>query len=722
MEQNYNHQEIEPKWQKKWAEAQVFKADNNSRKEKKYVLDMFPYPSGAGLHVGHPEGYTATDIYSRYLRMKGYEVIHPMGWDAFGLPAENYAIKIGVPPQKSILDNIKTFTKQVKSFGFSYDWEREINTSDPSYYKWSQWFFLLLYKNNLAYKVKAPVNWCESCKTVLANEQVVDGHCERCKNEVVQKDLEQWFFKVTAYAEELLNDLDKPLTLSSGKVGGKLEWSEALKSMQRNWIGKSEGAEIEFQVKSSKLQVKDFKKIYIASGNKSKIDRFKKLFKKINSRIKIQQVPGYIDVVEDGKDGPENARKKVLVYKNKYDVPVLGLDTAVLFENEDINPLEAKRVALDGVDETTLSQEEIAEKLLKFYKSIAEKNRGEKEFDYVDHYALLMPDGEIKETECKRTNVLTTESRGDLDIYFPMRNLYYSKITGKRHFESSDEDYFKEFETVTESLKILLGLQKIKVFTTRPDTLYGATYMVLAPEHKLVQDLKASIENFDEIKKYIQITKKKSDLERTDLNKNKTGVELKGIKVINPVNQQELPVYISDYVLASYGTGAIMCVPAHDQRDFEFAQKFNLPIIDVVKPQRKTKVLIIHGFGANKLSDWFPWLKRKLKKLNYDVLVPNMPHTMKPVFEEWLKSLENLIQDFTEEDIIIGHSLGAFMGQYLAQKIKIKKLFLVAPVSEFMLDDKNIVEEIETSFGIKSTEILKKFISHQINYQAIQCC
>lgn len=365
MEFSYKHKSIEKKWQDKWEESGVFKLDEKSRKNKKYILDMFPYPSGAGLHVGHPEGYTATDIYSRYLRMNNFDVIHPMGWDAFGLPAENYAIKIGVHPKSSTKKNIENFKRQIKSFGFSYDWNRELNTSDPGYYKWSQWFFLLLYKNGLAYKKKAPVNWCETCKTVLANEQVVDGKCERCESVVIKKDLEQWFFKVTAYAERLLDDLEN------------LKWPEALKTMQKNWIGKSEGALIKFPITDSSLM--------------------------------------------------------------------------------------------------------------------------------------------------------------------------------------------------------------IEVFTTRPDTLYGATYMVLAPEHELVEKLKDKITNFDEIEKYIIQTRKKSELERTELNKDKTGVELLGLKAINPLNQKQIPIFISDYVLGTYGTGAIMCVPAHDQRDFEFAKKFNLEIIPVVK-------------------------------------------------------------------------------------------------------------------------------------------
>ncbi len=707
MEQNYNHQEIEPKWQKKWEESQVFKVDEKSKKEKKYVLDMFPYPSGAGLHVGHPEGYTATDIYCRYLRMNNYEVIHPMGWDAFGLPAENYAIKIGVQPQKSTADNIKTFTKQIKSFGFSYDWDREINTSDPSYYKWSQWFFLLLYKNGLAYKKKAPVNWCESCKTVLANEQVVDGHCERCKNEVIKKDLEQWFFKVTEYAEELLNDLDK------------LEWSSALKTMQKNWIGRSEGAIIQFSITNAQFSIKDYKKIYFATGNDSKFKRLKRLFSKIAPNLKIEKVPDYLEVEENGKDAFENSLKKVLPYKNKYNCPVISMDTAVFFDGEDVNSLEPKRSALKNIDESKLSQKEICQKMLDFYKNIARKNKGEKEFYYEDYWTILYPDGSYKQIKNKRDYVLTDQELSKVDIYFPMRSLYYSKVTGKSADQTKEEDYFQEFASVSQALKNLLGLEKIKIFTTRPDTLYGATYMVLAPEHKLVQNLQNQIENFSEVEKYIQITNKKSDLERTDLNKDKTGVELKGLKAINPVNGAKLPIYISDYVLASYGTGAIMCVPAHDQRDFEFAQKFNLPIIDVVQPKRKTKILIVHGFGSNKLSNWIPWLKRKLEKLSYEVLTPSMPHTSHPLFEEWLKELKELTQDFIEDDIIIGHSLGAFAAQHLVQELKINKLFLVAPVTEFMLSDQTKERSIRKYFTEEQIKILSKFTGYKVDYQKV---
>ncbi len=367
----YNHKAIEPKWQKRWEEESVFVASDKPKAGKeKYVLDMFPYPSGAGLHVGHPEGYAATDIYARYLRMSGYEVLHPMGWDAFGLPAENYAIKSKVHPRESTERNIKTFTRQIKSLGFSYDWSREVNTSSPDYYRWTQWLFLQLYHAGLAYKKEAPVNWCPSCQTVLANEQVIDGNCERCGSAVAQKNLEQWFFKITgqndngSYPERLLSNLEK------------LDWPEPIKLMQKNWIGRSEGAELEFAVKGSP-----------------------------------------------------------------------------------------------------------------------------------------------------------------------------SRIT---------------------------------VFTTRPDTLFGATYLVLAPEHGLVSELKGQIENWDEVAQYIKAASSKSQLERTDLAKEKTGVELKGVAAINPGNNEEIPVWIADYVLSSYGTGAIMAVPGHDFRDWDFAKKYGLEIRAVV--------------------------------------------------------------------------------------------------------------------------------------------
>jgi len=360
----YNHKNIEKKWQKEWEEIGIYKTTRDSKKPKSYVLDMFPYPSGEGLHVGHPKGYIATDIYSRYKKMKGYNILHPMGWDAFGLPAENFAIKNKVHPSVAVEKNIARFKEQLAKIGFNYDWEREINTTDPNYYKWTQWVFLQMFKKGLAYESNEPINWCPSCMTGLANEDLDGGQCERCNSTVEKKPLRQWVLKITDYADRMLDGLDD------------LDWPESIKESQRNWIGKREGAEVDFKIKDSD--------------------------------------------------------------------------------------------------------------------------------------------------------------------------------------------------------------KKFTIFTTRPDTLFGATYCVLAPEHSLVIKLKNQINNWDEVGRYQEDITKKTEIERTAEGKEKTGVELKGVKAVNPANGEDLPVFIADYVLSHYGTGAIMAVPAHDERDFEFAQKFKLPIIEVI--------------------------------------------------------------------------------------------------------------------------------------------
>jgi leucyl-tRNA synthetase len=420
--EKYDPKNIESKWQKYWAKhPELVKAKDVSKSQKKYILDMFPYPSGDGLHTGHVESYTATDITSRYLRLNGYDVLHPQGWDAFGLPAENFAIKTKIHPSKTTKKAIATFKRQMQMMGLSYDWSREVNSSEPDYYKWTQWFFLLLYKNKLAYKAKAKVNWCDSCKTVLANEQVEDGRCERCKNPVRQKDLEQWFFKITDFIEDkFFASRTRTIPLSgtghannknnraytAGLISGleKVDWPESTKAAQKNWIGRSEGAVVKFPILVS-------------------------------------------------KPSP---------------VPSTG------------HPLLVKGRGPNGA---------------------------------------LRPKGE--------------------------------------------EGY-------------------IEVFTTRLDTIYGCTYCVVAPEHPIVASL-LKIKNIDEIKKYLDKTKKKSDLDRMEA-KIKTGVEIKGIKVINPFTKDELPLWVADYVLSQYGTGAVMAVPAHDERDWEFAKKYKLPIRQVIEP------------------------------------------------------------------------------------------------------------------------------------------
>ena len=360
----YNHKAVEEKWQKIWEDKGVFHASDDTEKEKFYALIEFPYPSGQGLHVGHPRPYTALDTVARKRRLEGYNVLYPIGWDAFGLPTENYAIKNHIHPEIVTKKNIARFKKQIQSLGISFDWSREINTTDPEYYKWTQWIFIQLYKHGLAYKKEMNVNWCTSCKCVLANEEVVNGVCERCGSEVVHKVKSQWMLKITKYADRLINDLDL------------VNYPDRVKAQQRNWIGRSKGAEVDF-----------------------------------------------------------------------------------------------------------------------------------------------------------------TTTTGD---------------------------------TLT-------------IYTTRADTLYGATYMVISPEHPMIEKWADKISNMDEIKKYQEAAARKSDFERTEVAKEKTGVRIDGVNAINPVNNKEIPIFISDYVLVSYGTGAIMAVPAHDTRDWEFAKKFDLPIIEVVK-------------------------------------------------------------------------------------------------------------------------------------------
>ena len=360
----YNPSEIEPKWQKKWEEAGVFHASNTSDKPKYYALIEFPYPSGQGLHVGHPRPYTALDVVSRKRRMEGYNVLYPIGWDAFGLPAENYAIKNHVHPEEITKKNIARFKQQIQSLGISFDWSREISTIDPKYYKWTQWIFLQLFKNGLAYKKEMSVNWCTSCKCVLANEEVVNGVCERCGSEVIHKVKSQWMLKITAYAQRLIDDLDL------------VDYPDRVKTQQKNWIGRSEGAEVDFNT-----------------------------------------------------------------------------------------------------------------------------------------------------------------TAGD----------------------------------------------KLTVYTTRPDTLYGATYMVVSPEHPFIEKWADKLQNLDAVRAYQAEAAIKSDFERTEVAKDKTGVRLEGVEAINPLTGTTIPIFISDYVLVSYGTGAIMAVPAHDTRDWEFAKKFDLPIVEVVK-------------------------------------------------------------------------------------------------------------------------------------------
>ena len=412
----YNFRAVEKKWQEIWEEKQIFKTSNDFSKPKYYALVEFPYPSGEGLHVGHPRPYTALDVVARKRRLEGYNVLFPMGWDAFGLPTENYAIQTKIHPAVITERNINRFREQLKSLGFSFDWSREVNTTDPAYFKWTQWIFLKLFEHGLAYKKEMPINWCPRCKIGLANEEVVDGKCERCSHQVETRVKNQWMLKITAYAERLINDLEL------------VDYIERVKVQQRNWIGRSEGADVIFK---------------------------------------------------------------------------------------------------------------------------------------------------IKDTE----------------------------------------------ETLT-------------VFTTRPDTLFGATYMVISPEHPVLEKLKDRITNVPEIAAYQEQARKKSEFERSQLVREKTGVPVEGLKAINPVNGMEIPIWVSDYVLMTYGTGAIMAVPGHDQRDWEFAVKFGLPIVEVVAGGDITKeaytdidegVMVNSGFldgldvksAQKKIIAWLQEKGLGVPKVNY---------------------------------------------------------------------------------------------------------
>ncbi len=559
MNRKYNPKKIEKKWQDYWAEKKLFEVSNEevNRENKMYILPQLPYPSGAGLHVGHAEVYTACDVYARYNRMVGKKVLQVIGWDAFGLPAENYAIKTNIHPRISTNKAIDNFRNQIKSLGISLDWTREVGSHNPDYYHWTQWFFLLMYKNGLAYRKQQFVNWCEGCKTVLANEQVVDGKCERCGTVIEQREMYQWYLKITEYAERLIKDLDK------------VDWPTESIKRQRDWIGKSEGALIDFKIK--------------------------------------------------------------------------------------------------------------------------------------------------------------------------------------------DTDF------------------KIKVFTTRPDTIFGATYLVLAPENKLIKKLKDKILNWPEVEKYQQQTKLKTELER-QIEKEKTGVELKGIKVVNPVNNEELPIFIADYVLNTYGTGAIMSVPAHDERDYEFAKKFNLPIKTVVKPKEKTKneelftgvgeninsdflnglktkeaknkiiswleekqlgqkdikyklrdwsvsrqrfwgapipmifsakrrdkkytYLFLHGWACDTEHAFWPWLKEKLETNGQTVIAPKLPNNRQPKSQEQLDYLLTNYPQIKKADnlVIVARSFGGIIAYRLLEKLtnKAAKVVLVDVFHKPEFVDQNRVELIDS--------------------------
>lgn len=536
----YDHQKIEKKWQDRWAKEKSFCAHDASKKEKRYVLDMFPYPSAEGLHVGHPEGYTASDIYSRYLRMRGYEVLHPMGFDAFGLPAENYALKTGTHPTITTKKNIENMRRQIRSLGFSYDWDREVITTDPKYYQWTQWIFVQLFKHGLAYEADAPINWCPKDKTGLANEEVIDGKCERCGTQVTKKKIKQWLVKITdeRYIERLLNDLEK------------VNWPENIKLLQRNWIGRSEGAEVTFEADLDVTKVilihgKDTdpaKKWYPWFGEQVK-QRGKKFIAPVLPEADDPELEAWLKEI----DGTRPDEKSVLVGHSRGGVAILRW-LERLPKGKKI-----KRVILIGTNAGTAKK--------------PSKGFFDKDYNF-----------EKIKSHCN--DFVVFHSRDDNWVPFEAGEQNAKGLDARTFFPNDRAHFGKLTPTIPELIDEVFP--SIKVFTTRPDTLFGATYLVLAPEHPLVEPITAK-EQKKEVEAYVKKAQNKSDLDRTDLAKEKTGV-FTGAYAINPVNNQKIPIWVADYVSMSYGTGAIMAVPAHDERDFEFAKKFALPVTQVVAP------------------------------------------------------------------------------------------------------------------------------------------
>ncbi len=541
--QKYNHSKIEKKWQKYWETKKVFVARDFSKKPKKFVLVEFPYPSGAGLHMGHLRPYVAADVYARYHRMRGYEVLFPMGWDAFGLPAENYALKMGVHPSKTTAENIKNAKKQIQSWGLSFDWSREINTTDPSYYKWTQWLFLQFYKKGLAYEATGLINWCPKDKTGLANEEVIDGKCERCGMVVEKKELRQWYLKITAYAEKLLQGL-KNLS----------EWPEAVKTQQENWIGKKTGINIIYEIE----QKNNFVLLHGFKGSSEGIffPWLKTEFDKRNIKYQAPNLPN--------PENPTEEEQVKFVLKNcKFD------ENTILFGHSlgsviALKVLEKLNIKISGLMTAGgFVSHKFKDRPRPFDKSFSWKFDFEKIKSNVNKITVLQDLNDYAVSDDQATQLSEA------------LNVPITRQAGaKPHFAGLKEP------VILENL-----LPTVTCFTTRPDTNFGATFIVLGPEHKLLKDrniLNIEEKIWQEIEKYKAKTASEDDAERTNESRKKTGV-FTGLYCINTLNSSRMPLYVADYVLGNVGTGAVVGVPGHDKRDFEFAQVFNIPVVRVIQ-------------------------------------------------------------------------------------------------------------------------------------------
>lgn len=536
----YDHKKIEAKWQKIWQQKKIYQTRENPGKKKCYVLDMFPYPSGDGLHVGHVEGYTATDIYARYRRMNGDNVLHPMGWDAFGLPAENFAIKNKIHPRVAVEKNIKKFKQQLQRIGFSYDWEREVDTTDPNYYRWTQWIFLQMFKRGLAYQSDEPIIWCPSCQTGLANEDLEDGRCERCGSVVEKKPLRQWVLKITAYADRLLRGL------------AKLPWPESVKESQRNWIGRSVGAELSFALdtKYHFVLLHGFK----SSSRGTFFPWLKKELEQRGHQVSAIDLPAsFLPDIDQ--------QVATVLSQVKFDkqTVLLGhsLGSVVALRILEKIPVKIRKTILvAGLMEPHLNS----------YPSGLAKRLFDWRFDF-------------KKIKDRAGDLLILRDPRD-PVIAADQALRIQQALGGKIFDIKAK---KAHVCGRQEVEVLHHcLDQVTVFTTRPDTLYGATYLVLAPEHPLLDHLSDFIGNWPKILSYRQTVSQLSELDRSKVEKTKTGVKISGVEALNPATGQKIPIWVADYVLADYGSGAVMAVPAHDQRDWLFAKKFKLPIIEVV--------------------------------------------------------------------------------------------------------------------------------------------
>ncbi|MFA6458472.1 MAG: leucine--tRNA ligase [Patescibacteria group bacterium] len=555
----FDHSEFEPKWQKQWDDAKLFAAADASAKEKFYVLVEFPYPSGDGLHVGHCRSYTALDIVARQARMSGKNVLFPIGFDAFGLPTENFAIKNKIHPRTATDKNIANFTRQLKSIGFSFDWERVVDTTDPQYYKWTQWIFLKFLEAGLAYQAKIPINWCVDCKIGLANEEVVDGKCERCGGKIERRVKQQWMLAITKYAQQLLDGLET------------VDFLPRIKAQQQNWIGRSEGAEVDFAI--SGLTRGEANRDFHPSGANDCEGLF---------LLTWNTVAANGDEENDSEQKNFTPGEKLIDSSEKARAILDALAEAEDAAKDGFKILEAV-VAENHVHAVVWISEESGGigVVVKNLKGISSRR-----FWQQNPPPPPPPLNTAVSTPPNTTvNGGVKKDKNDKSQFNHLwRHGYHFSLLAKHASYENAMNYIASHKQKSKLARFFSELPlAIRVFTTRPDTLFGATYTVLSPEHALLAKLKPQIQNWAEVQKYISAAAAKSDLERTELAKEKTGVKLAGVAAINPVSGEEIPIFVADYVLASYGTGAIMAVPAHDERDFEFATKFEIEIREVVQ-------------------------------------------------------------------------------------------------------------------------------------------